>query len=231
MNRILLIVVVAFGLLVPSVAGAVASPENASLAIPKGKASESGWPTILLLHGYGMNKEDFTAVADLLAAHGFAVLSVDAPVSLGENRRSWPSGVESTYRAIRPSLDFISADDRFDAQRVFVGGFSQGAFHSLLLGKHDTNQFSGLLVISPGGGTEIPEGWSQEEFEQPLYLLHGRAESPDTLRMVERVAAHWREAGQRVRVQNHGGGHQLPADWETVLADAMKWLAGEASSE
>ena len=76
-------------------------------------------------------------------------------------------------------------------------------------------------------GDALPEGWQGEEFEQPLYLLYGTQEGSGIRNLVDRAAEEWREAGQRVRVEDHPGGHHFPGNWETVLADAMEWLLGE----
>ena len=211
--------------------GAVAAetelPGSAMLALPDAEVPEDGWPTILLLHGYGTNKEDFTAFSGMLVQHGVAAISIDAPVSIGEGRRSWPRDAEQSYAALRPSLDFVQEDKRYDASRVFVGGFSQGGYHSMLMGKGHPSEVAGLLVISPGGGAALPDNWQGGGFEQPLYLLYGEQESDRIRGLVENAAEEWRAAEQRVLVESHDGGHHFPDDWEAVLGRAMDWLLGD----
>jgi predicted esterase len=210
-----------------AVAGEAELPDNAMLTLPDGDAPKAGWPTILLLHGYGVNKEDFDDFSTMLTRHGVAAISVDAPISMGGNRRSWPREGEKSYAALRPSLEFIAHDDRFNLSRVFAGGFSQGAYHSMLMGKGYPSEFAGLLIISPGGGSALPKGWRGEDIEQPLYLIYGKQEGAGIRQLVDSAATEWRDAGQRVKVESHSGGHQFPANWETVLGDAMDWLLEE----
>lgn len=200
------------------------APDNALITLPDGDPPKAGWPCIVLLHGYGTNKEDFDLLSAMLAQHNVAAFSVDAPLELGNGRRSWPRDNTVTYATLEPTLEFIRKDARFDESRVFAGGFSQGGYHSLLLGKAHPDEFTGLLVIAPGGGSDLPEGWQGEDVEQPLYLLFGTQESERIRGLVDRAAKEWQDAGQRVRVEDHPGGHTFPADWETVLGNAMVWL-------
>jgi len=203
-------------------------PQNALLTLPDGEVPEAGWPTILLLHGYGANKEDFSDFSTMLSRHGVAAISVDAPISMGGNQRRWPRDGEKSYAALRGSLDFIAEDTRLDGSRVFAGGFSQGGFHSLLMGKGYPSEFAGLLIISPGGGSALPVGWRGEDFEQSLYVIYGEQEGAGVRKLVDTAAAEWRNAGQRVKVESHEGGHQFPANWETSLGNAMDWLLEES---
>ena len=209
---------------VPNQSNAAGLPDNAALALPDSEIPDDGWPTILLLHGWGANKEDFSDVAALCALRGVAAIAIDAPISLGENRRSWPRPGVSAYSSIEPSLDYIDGDDRFDTDRLFIGGFSQGGYQSLVVSNAHPERFSGVLSISPGGAQKVELSWAKDTPPQSLYLIYGTQEGSGILDLASDAASQWKNAGLRVRVKTHAGGHHIPANWTTELTDALEWL-------
>jgi predicted acyl esterase len=104
-----------------SVALAIATPANAftrtdqmlamgdgvslasTLYMPAGTAPEGGWPAVLVLHGLGGNRGNVKELAEqYLAAHGYAVLTVDA-------RGHGESGGLATLVGPREVADYAAA--------------------------------------------------------------------------------------------------------------------------
>lgn len=201
-------------------------PPTAILACPHDTGFTEPWPVIVLLHGYGVTKEDFDVLAPALAARGLAAIAIDAPHPLQGGGRSWPADNDVVHARVQEHLTALRDDPRYDAERVFVGGFSQGGIHSLLLALRHPEAYRGVLSISPGGGT-LPDSW-EPAGKPPLFLVYGEREGRGILDRVERAEALWQDAGCPLRVHAHPGGHEFPADWEEVLGDGAIWLLENA---
>lgn len=209
-------------------AGAAEAPGAVSSAallvrVPSGTPPRTGWPVVVLLHGYGVTKEDFTSLADRCAHEGIAAVAVDGPVRLAGDARSWGRRSDRTHTYLAEELTPLHADDRLDFGRPFVGGFSQGAAHAIALVIEHPDAYAGVLAISPAGPV-LPSEWDAGEIPHPLALVYGAQESEGIRASAEGARALWVGAGQKVRLRTHPGGHHFPADWPRVLGDALRWL-------
>jgi dipeptidyl aminopeptidase/acylaminoacyl peptidase len=103
---------------------------------PAARNPEERWPLVLLVHGgpssnFSSSYTWDTAWAQLLAAHGYAVLMVNprgsngyTEASLQANRADWGGG---DYRDLMAVLDSVIAAGEIDPQRVGIGGWSLAA--------------------------------------------------------------------------------------------------------
>ena len=100
-------------------------------------------PLILLIHGYGSNKEDLFSFASELPEQAL-IVSVQAPASLpfggyawysisfdaDENKFSDPVEGKESVQKLNVFIDEIIEEYNVDSNRVFLTGFSQGAILS-----------------------------------------------------------------------------------------------------
>ncbi len=202
-------------------------PPRVLAALPAADPPPAGWPVLLMLHGYGVNKDDFDDVAGSLSDHGVAVVAIDGPEDLGGGRRQWgpASDVSRTHEYVRDRLTPLADDARFDWSALHVGGFSQGATHAIFLALTHPETYDGVLAISPAGGN-VPESWEPGPGAHRLFLVLGEAEHAGIERSVASAQALWTTAGRDVRIHRHPGGHHFPPDWPAVLGEAVEWLAG-----
>lgn len=137
----------------------------ALLVKPKGEASASDLPAVLIQHGYGAEKSDLLPLASLLVSHGFIALLPDA---WGHGERFPASGpnwmtqitadyfievVRNTVDDMRDALSWLAEAPDTRADQLIVGGFSMGAIASLVLGSED-ERASGLIAAS---GSPLPD--------------------------------------------------------------------------
>lgn len=97
-------------------------------------AAPAPWPAVVMLHSASGQGAIDWSYADLLIAHGYAVLAVDSFSPRGAFRTvadqtevSEAAIVLDAYRA----LDLLVADPRFDPDRIAVLGFSKGGIAAL----------------------------------------------------------------------------------------------------
>lgn len=99
------------------------------LALPSG--SEGPFPAVLMLHGYGSDKNEvgamYTRLAEALAAQGIGSLRIDF-AGMGESTAStleytWDSQIADAAAA----LDWLASQDGIDPERLGVQGFSLGS--------------------------------------------------------------------------------------------------------
>jgi len=193
---------------------------------PAGTAPEKGWPVILLLHGYGSNKENIKEVAAFVAKNGFVGIAVSGPTVLDKNCFRWSNdGIEETHQHLVKALEKHKADVSIDPKRVYIAGFSQGALHAVLLTAGKPDFYAGALAISPSGHLKVPDKPAgTAKSPRPLYLLGGSQEpvgNKDLLRSCEKL---WQNAKWPVKVETHDGGHSFPAGWQKYVGGALKWL-------
>jgi predicted esterase len=189
-------------------------PSSVTLNVPAAEMPEDGWPSILLLHELGEHPEDYAEFVDLCAAQGVTAIVVETQAS----------SAGSSYTAVEPVLDFIDKDARFDASRVFIGGFSQGAFESLVVGQRYPQRFAGILAMSPNADAALPIFWGGFRARQSLYVMMGSLDSSAIHEFVGDAVGQWTHAGQRATVRQHLGKHQLPKKLATELRLALDWL-------
>lgn len=97
-------------------------------------AAPPPWPAVVMLHSASGQGAIDWSYADLLIAHGYAVLAVDSFSPRGAFRTvadqtevSEAAIVLDAYRA----LDLLAADPRIDPDRIAVLGFSKGGIAAL----------------------------------------------------------------------------------------------------
>jgi len=200
-------------------------PSSVLGAWPDGDPPEGGWPVMVLLHGYGTTKEDFSDVIEVVSRHGVAAFSLDAPTVIGEGRRSWGRTAldAPTHDVLQEAIAPLRDDPRLDLDVIHVGGFSQGAGHALALVLAHPDVYGGVLSVAPAGAP-LPDAWERGEHPHPVFLIVGDEESQRIRSATGAAAAFFREAGEPVIVHPHDGGHHFPPDWVEVVGGAIDWI-------
>jgi uncharacterized protein len=101
---------------------------------------------IIICHGVGANKSDFTELAAALSRRGHFVLLFDFRAH-GESSGSRSSLGYHEQKDIAAALDFIRSRPEVDPKRVGIYGFSMGASTAILAAAR-TRAFSAVVVDS-----------------------------------------------------------------------------------
>ena len=174
------------------------------LHVPRSYDSSRPAPLFVLLHGAGADGGNvlpwFTGLAE---DRGFIVLAPDARASSWDVIRG---GYGPDVAFIDRALDQVFRSLAVDAERIAVGGFSDGASYALSIGIINGALFSDILAFSPGfmapaGQSDLPR----------VFISHGVRDEvlpidPCSRRIVPRLT----RAGYDVEYQEFDGGHVVP---------------------
>ena len=103
-------------------------------------------PAIIICHGVGANKSDFTELAVLLSKRGYVVLFFDFRAH-GESEGYRTSLGFHEQKDIIAALHFFKTRSEIDPKRLGIYGFSMGGSAALLAAAH-THAFSAVVVDS-----------------------------------------------------------------------------------
>ena len=151
-------------------------------------------PTLMLLHGYGSNKDDLFSLQPYFP--GMNILCFQAPKTLDQGGFAWydidwtngtkiidPAAVKDISRSVMSDLDTWKNENHITGKTI-VGGFSQGGILSMSI--YSLNYEADAFVVM--SGYMLPE-WAEFNWlkDTPLLQTHGMADPV--------IAFEWAEAG------------------------------------
>jgi phospholipase/carboxylesterase len=200
-----------------------------------------GPPTLVLLHGYGSNAEDwlqFVGRIDvpgnsrlifpqaplrgpIAGGRGWWWLNIEGHIPEGERLADFstarPGGIKVASRLVRDLLDDVDGP-------IILGGFSQGAMLSAEIAFQTEQELAGLVLLA---GTMVDEAAWVERFPRrrrlPIFIAHGRRDGVLSFAIAERFADRLKAAGLSVTWYPFDGGHSVPDD---VVHALNSWLHG-----
>ncbi len=142
-------------------------------------------PLLVMLHGYGSNKEDLFGFAPILP-DAFHIVSIQAPHRMADFGYAWYAihfdnqngkwSDDAQAVASRDALaNFISGytkQVKADPEKVFILGFSQGAILAYALAFSYPNLFKGIVALSGYLNTNIIDKKDGSGFPK-IYASHG----------------------------------------------------------
>lgn len=151
-------------------------------------------PTLMLLHGYGSNKDDLFSLQPYFP--GMNILCFQAPKTLDQGGFAWydidwtngtkiidPAAVKDISRSVMSDLDTWKNENHITGKTI-VGGFSQGGILSMSI--YSLNYEADAFVVM--SGYMLPE-WAEFNWlkDTPLLQTHGMADPV--------IPFEWAEAG------------------------------------
>lgn len=192
-------------------------------------------PLLVLLHGLGADERDLFGLAPYLDPR-FVVVSVRAPRLAEPMGYSWydidwtrvPRRVDEEQA--RESRDRLArflpeacASLGADASRVWLMGFSQGAFLSAALALGHPRLVRGFAGHSGGLLPRLVPDAPPPGFEGlPVLLQHGQLDDVVPLSAGEEARDRLEELGARVDWREHAIGHEISGD---SLVELVRWLS------
>jgi phospholipase/carboxylesterase len=137
------------------------------------------------------------------------------------------SGLDETCALLVRILDELQARFELGADRIVLGGFSQGSIVSLEVTLRDPRPFAGLLLMSTTmlDSRQLQHAAARRSGTRAL-VSHGRADPVLPYALAESLVQHLRTANWAVQWVPFAGGHGIPPQ---VLDTASKllpqWLA------
>lgn len=188
------------------------------LYVPQSYSAGTPAPLFVALHGAGGDADDWGSYHDRAEERGMIVLAVDSRSGTWDviqGRRFGPD-VEFMDQALAHIFERVL----IDANRMALGGFSDGASYALSLGVSNGDLFSHLVAFSPGLFLT-----ADPIVGKPLvYVSHGTNDPilPISASRNNIVPA-LRDADYDVTFEEFSGGHVVPAD---ITESALDWFLG-----
>ncbi len=144
-------------------------------------------PLLILLHGFGADANDLFGLAPFLDER-FFIASVQAPFALPFGGRAWfelyfEGGQVSGFNAeqfgqslemLLGFIDELVAQHDLDAERVFIGGFSQGSMIGITSVFNAPEKFAGAVLMSGRAADEMIVKENTEKLKDfPVFVTHG----------------------------------------------------------
>ncbi|HEX5044957.1 MAG TPA: alpha/beta fold hydrolase [Candidatus Polarisedimenticolaceae bacterium] len=198
---------------------------------------------VLFLHGLGADGHDFEPVVPLLGlppGHGVRFVFPHAPsrpvtvnggmvmpawydirgLDLGQNPDA--HGIESSSRLIRTLLE-REVERGIPAERIVLGGFSQGGAMALQVGLTHRERLAGLLGLSCY--LPLPDRVRGEEAQAnrstPIFMGHGTDDDIVPVERGEASQTFLRQAGYPVEWKTYPMAHQVDAQ---EIVDVGEWI-------
>ncbi|WP_172193806.1 GNAT family N-acetyltransferase [Saccharibacillus qingshengii] len=191
------------------------------LYAPSNDGEETGhkWPLILYLHGAGgsgsqldqLRKEGLPARLETESEFPFIVVAPQCPLGAFWNTR------EDEVLAI---LNEVTENWNVDPDRVYLTGFSMGAYGVWQLAAHHRERFAAIAPVSGGGDP----AYARKLADMPTWIFHGEDDKVIRPTESEKIAEAMRTAGAEVELTLYPGmGHDC---WRKVYAnDALyRWF-------
>jgi phospholipase/carboxylesterase len=192
-------------------------------------------PLLILLHGLGSNEKDLYGLAPLLP-DSFLILSVRAPRTISEGSYRWydlkwiegiPKGnvaeLEESRDMLIRFIEGLHKKHKFDKQKVFLGGFSQGAVMSLSVALKKPELLNGILFLSgkmPDGAETVSD--KMENYKKlKIFMVHGTEDKVLTIEDARTVKSFLEKHNFPLEYHEYPMPHTINRE---TLNNIIRWL-------
>lgn len=157
------------------------------------------YPGIILIHSFNGLEEGYRTMTDRLAAEGFVVLAV------GWQTFERSPADATVAQLVQDSVDFLSARDDVDADRLGLTGFCAGGRYTMLLLPQLEALKAGVAWYGfPYSGETQPADLI-DDLTAPILLIHGTADDPSPIEEIYRYATALDDAGKYFELKAYFG--------------------------
>lgn len=193
---------------------------------PRESQPPTGWPVMLLLHGYGDTNLSYLGQAVQWAGQGYLTVAVPGSVPAGDGHYQWShQSTAATQEDLQAILNSPILKGVADPGQVYLLGFSQGALHGLMLTAENPQQYAGVVALSPGGSFAdrlATPHLNRSQRTAKIYFIHGDTEPHAPFVKIWEQAC--KDAQWRFHGGTHPGGHHFPLNWDDLLPEVARFL-------
>lgn len=198
-------------------------------------------PLLLCLHGQGQNEDFFATLLRGLHTLPWNILTVRAPVALGEGREagySWYDydGNQERFRAelqrtddlLRACLESVEAELGLQPSHRFLLGFSQGGYCGSYVALKNAGRFAGMVISGARVKVEILEDTIHAAAVRGFraLLCHGKRDASVTQEAAESSLAGLRSGGIDAVLQLFDSGHAIGRAQVAAIRDWLQEAVG-----
>lgn len=157
------------------------------LAYPDG---DGIYPGIVLIHSFNGMQQGYRDMTDAFAAEGFVVLAVG-----WQTFERSPSD-ELVEQLMLDSIDFLSARDDVDPEKLGLTGFCAGGRYTMLFMPQVDAFAAGVAWYGfPNNGDPVTASDLVEDLESPMLIIHGTQDRPSPITEIYTYATALGDAG------------------------------------
>ncbi|MHA6252199.1 alpha/beta hydrolase [Oceanobacillus sp. CAU 1775] len=206
------------------------TPLTYELRKPQSQQPEKTYPAIFLMHGMGSNEQDIITLVNGLEVDayifgirgslehppGFAYFTIEG---FGKPQRAI---FDETIQQLEAFVDEALTTYPINPEKVFLGGFSQGAILSMALGLTMGNKVKGVMAFSGYIPEFVKEDYAvQTDSNLEVFISHGEADPIFPLYWGEANRDFFSELGVAVEFHAYPDSHTISAN---NYRDFRMWL-------
>ena len=198
-------------------------------------------PLLILLHGFGSNEQDLISFAPYLDKR-FFIAGARAPFTTDFGGFAWfqirynqrgmeidAKQAEESRRLLLKFVDEIVAEHDLDAERIYLGGFSQGAIMIYGLILSEPEKFAGAVPMS---GVLAPQYLEKRAVDErlkdfPIFVSHGVYDSVLPIQFGREARAQLEKLPVKLDYKEYPIAHNVS---EESLRDVVNWLTRQLNS-
>ena len=155
--------------------------------VPDEYDSDSAYPLVVMLHGFGANMQDLAGLAPAINDTGYVYACPNAPIPFelgpGQTGFGWmtprgggtPEETANSEQLLSEFFDTIFEQFNIQPGQAFLLGFSQGGGMTYRCGLGRADKFAGLAALS----ATLPDSDDllarlPSERKQPIFIAQGR---------------------------------------------------------
>ena len=115
--------------------------------VPYDYSPDYSWPVIFCYHGAG-GRVTTWPFHQITRGKGFIIVGMNyTPLDSGRRTPQW---LDKEKAFFFEALAMVSARLSIDPEMIFMGGYSQGGYHTTLLGEQILDRLAGLIILGAG---------------------------------------------------------------------------------
>jgi phospholipase/carboxylesterase len=194
---------------------------------------------ILLLHGIGSNEEDLFRLASEFPSD-FVVVSARAPYTISPGKYTWfelrfsngervinPEQAEKSRLVINTFISQLIDKYDLDANKIFLGGFSQGGIMSYSVGLTFPKKVKGIFILSSRLLPEVkPLIKSKEELQSlQIFIAHGTNDQVLPIQYAHDALSYLRLLSDNITYYEYAIPHTVG---NQELVDVSNWILAKS---
>lgn len=193
------------------------------VSVPENYSSDTLYPLLIALHGFGSNPESFARALDSIVTNkGYIFCCPYGPEIRGTTAFGWGDERVTDVR-IKDAYIYTKEKYAVDTTDVILLGYSQGGYYAFMFGLQYAATYTGVICIAGYYDDELDVYLAHEQQEATkFYLMIGELDrSFETNVYADSV---FKARGIKSRLVSYPEmGHAFPADKGEVIK-ALEWM-------
>ena len=199
--------------------------------IPEGKSKKGRWPVVILLHGNGMNRRDWSVFIPDLVRDRFAVLALDlrghgqGGSSAASSSGSAEYVLESGVFDIEAALKWLKSQKNADEKRIAMVGIGLGGEIAYLSSGSFKKNVKAAVVICPSYDAVIDGAFASVEPKGILFCSASKSQQGMAMLAAQTLANFTKEPKRIIEYNSAACGIAMFYKHPGIKRAILDWVA------